>query len=171
MKFSLTSTSTSSESMSTIVPMPVRVKPPPAEIGDTISPFLRGLDGHDAGERRAHHGVLEIPLGGCDARVGDLERARRDVEPRARGVVRRLRRVERLRADHRLRVLQLVALVGRLRVLERDARRDEIRLGLRALRAGLLRGRARVRVVEPRDDLPGLDALALFDRRRARPCR
>ena len=35
---SLTSTSISSESMSTIVPTPVRVNPPPAEIGETISP-------------------------------------------------------------------------------------------------------------------------------------
>ena len=35
---SFTSTSTSSELMSTMVAMPVRVKPPPAEIGDTISP-------------------------------------------------------------------------------------------------------------------------------------
>src|SRR5262249_6301710 len=36
MKDSLTSTWISSESMSTIVPMPVRVKPPPAEIGEII---------------------------------------------------------------------------------------------------------------------------------------
>ena len=43
MKFSLTSTSTSIESMSTIVPMPVRVKPPPADIGDTISPSWAAL--------------------------------------------------------------------------------------------------------------------------------
>ena len=35
---SLTSTWISSESMSTMVPMPVRVKPPPAEIGEIISP-------------------------------------------------------------------------------------------------------------------------------------
>jgi hypothetical protein len=35
---SLTSTSISSESISTMVAMPVRVKPPPAETGDTISP-------------------------------------------------------------------------------------------------------------------------------------
>ena len=38
MKASLTSTSTSIESMSTMVQMPVRVKPPPAEIGEIISP-------------------------------------------------------------------------------------------------------------------------------------
>ena len=38
MKASLTSTSISIESMSTIVQMPVRVKPPPAEIGEIISP-------------------------------------------------------------------------------------------------------------------------------------
>ena len=35
---SLTSTSISSDSMSTMVPTPVRVKPPPADKGDTISP-------------------------------------------------------------------------------------------------------------------------------------
>ncbi len=56
--------------------------------------FLRGLDGHDARERRAHHGVVEIPLGDGDAGVGDLDHARRDVEPGARGVVARLRRIE-----------------------------------------------------------------------------
>ena len=38
MKASLTSTSISMESMSTIVQMPVRVKPPPAETGEIISP-------------------------------------------------------------------------------------------------------------------------------------
>jgi hypothetical protein len=38
MKASLTSTLTSIESMSTMVQMPVRVKPPPAEIGEIISP-------------------------------------------------------------------------------------------------------------------------------------
>ena len=38
MKASLTSTSISIESMSTIVQMPVRVKPPPADIGEIISP-------------------------------------------------------------------------------------------------------------------------------------
>ncbi len=43
MKFSLTSTSTSSDDMSTIVPMPVRVKPPPADIGETISPSCAAL--------------------------------------------------------------------------------------------------------------------------------
>src|SRR5438105_12276553 len=40
---SLTSTSISSESMSTIVPIPVRVKPPPAENGETISPTWAAL--------------------------------------------------------------------------------------------------------------------------------
>ncbi len=35
---SFTSTSISSEPMSTMVAMPVRVKPPPADTGDTISP-------------------------------------------------------------------------------------------------------------------------------------
>jgi hypothetical protein len=38
MKASFTSTWISRESMSTMVPMPVRVKPPPAEIGEIISP-------------------------------------------------------------------------------------------------------------------------------------
>ncbi len=38
MKLSLTSTSISSDDMSTIVQMPVRVKPPPADTGEIISP-------------------------------------------------------------------------------------------------------------------------------------
>ena len=44
MNASLTSTSISRESMSTTVAMPVRVKPPPAEIGDTISPGCASLE-------------------------------------------------------------------------------------------------------------------------------
>src|SRR5438094_599463 len=43
MNDSLTSTWISSESMSTMVPMPVRVKPPPAEIGEIISPGCAAL--------------------------------------------------------------------------------------------------------------------------------
>ena len=43
MKASLTSTSISSESMSTMVPMPVRVKPPPADMGEIISPGCAAL--------------------------------------------------------------------------------------------------------------------------------
>ena len=41
---SLTSTSTSRESMSTMVAMPVRVKPPPADIGEIISPGCASLE-------------------------------------------------------------------------------------------------------------------------------
>ena len=44
MNASLTSTSISSDSMSTMVAMPVRVKPPPAEIGETISPGCASLE-------------------------------------------------------------------------------------------------------------------------------
>ena len=44
MNASFTSTSISSEVMSTIVPIPVRVKPPPAETGDTISPGCAFFD-------------------------------------------------------------------------------------------------------------------------------
>ena len=43
MKASLTSTWISSDSMSTTVPMPVRVKPPPPEIGEMISPGCAAL--------------------------------------------------------------------------------------------------------------------------------
>src|SRR3546814_4930205 len=43
MNDSPTSTSITSESMSTTVPMPVRVKPPPADSGDTISPGCAAL--------------------------------------------------------------------------------------------------------------------------------
>src|SRR5882762_8039566 len=41
---SLTSTSISLDFMSTIVAMPVRVKPPPAELGETISPTCASLE-------------------------------------------------------------------------------------------------------------------------------
>ena len=53
-------------------------------------------------------------------------------------------------ADHGLRELQLVALEGRPRVLERDLRRGEIRLGLRELRRAPARRAARAFVSSSR---------------------
>ena len=96
MKFSLTSTSTSSESMSTIVPMPVRVKPPPAEIGDTISPACAALTVTMPANGARTTVSSRLRSANATAARATSTRARRDVEPGARGVVRGLRRVERL---------------------------------------------------------------------------
>ena len=66
--------------MSTMVLMPVRVKPPPAETGDTISPGWASLLRRHAAERRADDRVVErgllqrhLPLGHRDllAQRGD----------------------------------------------------------------------------------------------------
>ena len=48
--------------MSTMVLMPVRVKPPPADTGDTISPGWASLEMRHAAERRADHRVVERRL-------------------------------------------------------------------------------------------------------------
>jgi hypothetical protein len=58
--------------MSTIVPMPVRVKPPPGRQRRDDLARLRRL-GHDhAGERRAHHGVVDAVAGDAQLALGDL---------------------------------------------------------------------------------------------------
>ena len=85
------------------------------------------------------------------------------VEPRPRRVVARLGRVERLRADDGARELLLVALERRLRIRERDLGRGEIRSALLELGTRLRDAGSRVRVVEARDDLVALDALAFLD--------
>ena len=46
--------------MSTIVQMPVRVKPPPADTGEIISPGCASFEIAIAVERRAHDHVGEI---------------------------------------------------------------------------------------------------------------
>src|SRR5690606_6007154 len=62
--------------------------------------FLRGLDRHDAGERRAHDRVLEIALRDGEIRLGHGERPLRDLDVHARPVVLGLRDVEVLGAHH-----------------------------------------------------------------------
>ena len=46
-----------------MVPMPVRVKPPPAEIGEIISPGCAALATTTPLEWRAHDSVIELHLG------------------------------------------------------------------------------------------------------------
>src|SRR4051812_39343279 len=133
MKFSLTSTSTSSESMSTIVPMPVRVKPPPADMGDTISPTcaafsvttpengareaaarghgrhvssdLSRLLGAPPGDRCANARIVETAAGNRQTRLGGIHLPLRDGQRRPAAVVGGLGGVERLRADDPGRLL------------------------------------------------------------------
>ena len=149
--------------MSTIVPMPVRVKPPPAETGEIISPGCASFE-------------ITTPLNGarttmsvswvfcrltwlsatpiCCVRMRDPRLQRVDV---------RLRLVELRLADdpflqqllppaeRELRLLQARLVLGR-----RLARRGQLRLRQRQ------RG-PRLRVVEVRQDLPGLHRLPFLD--------
>ncbi len=125
--------------------------------------FLRGFDRHDAGERRAHDGVVEVALREREPCARDLDCACSDVAARARGVEGRLRRVEALRADDGACELHFVALKRGARVGQRDFRRDQIRFALLELGARLRDGRLGVGIVEPRDDFAAFDALAFFD--------
>ena len=100
MNDSLTSTWISSESMSTMVPMPVRVKPPPAEIGEIISPGLGRLGDDHAAERRADHGVVELHLGHRDRLLGHLDLLAGGDEPGPEHVALGARGVEGLRGGH-----------------------------------------------------------------------
>ena len=99
MKDSLTSTWISSESMSTMVPMPVRVKPPPAEIGEIISPGCA-----DLATTTPLNGARITVLSSCTwATATDscatLTCSSVAGQPRAQHVALGERRVERLRAD------------------------------------------------------------------------
>ena len=149
--------------MSTIVPMPVRVNPPPADIGETISPSCAAL-------------TVTMPANGARTTVSSRLRSASasrasatstaragDFELRPRRVVARLRGVERLRADDGARELLLVALERGLRIRERDLGGNEIRSALLELGARLRDAGPRVRVVEARNDLVALDALAFLD--------
>jgi hypothetical protein len=71
--------------------------------------------------------------------------------------------VKRLGADDRGRELCVTARERGAGILERDARAFEARALLLDLCRGLRDLRAGVRVVEPRDDLAGLDPLAFLD--------
>ena len=141
MKASLTSTWISSESMSTIVPMPVRVKPPPAEIGEIISPGWAALAIDHAGERRAHDGVVDLHLAPRPPLPAPPGPAPRGAEPRPQRVALGPRGVERLRGDELRAGELLLALVVPLGLLELGpdlghlgARGGELRLGERELR-------------------------------------
>ena len=59
--------------MSTIVQMPVRVKPPPADTGDTISPGCASFEMRHAAERRADDRVVDRRLLQRDLALGDLD--------------------------------------------------------------------------------------------------
>ena len=56
--------------MSTIVQMPVRVKPPPADTGEIISPGCASFGNHDARKRRADGEIIQVLLRQRDAALG-----------------------------------------------------------------------------------------------------
>jgi hypothetical protein len=104
--------------MSTIVPTPVRVKPPPAESGETISPTCAALTGDDAGERRAHHRVVEVHPRLRDLRPGRVGLAATRVELRGGGGDRGARLLGELLRRHAARDQRLLPLRVGLRLAE-----------------------------------------------------
>ncbi len=157
--------------MSTMVQMPVRVKPPPAETGDTISPGCASLE-------------IATPLNGARMTVlSRLVRSSSVCRSATRTCSRAARnpRVERI--DFRLRLVDLglrreLILHQLQHAAERNARLGEAHFVLAdgsprrfGLRLGERQRRARRRVVEPREHLSFADRHAFLDVDLRSPCR
>jgi hypothetical protein len=135
--------------MSTMVQMPVRVKPPPAEIGETISPGWAALTEVAARHLEARLADPHLPLGVQEVGVGR--------------VVGELGVLDRLVAEVAAGVDLLIAPplgagLVRLRLGHLLVGQGRLGLGLSLSEAG-----AGVAVIEPGDDLAGLDVLAFLD--------
>ena len=154
---SLTSTSISRESMSTIVAMPVRVKPPPADIGETDLAGLRVLRDHHALERRADLQVVEALLAERELRLGHADLRPGGRKPRRERSDFGLGRVERALCDQLLLDQGAVALERLARVGEPHL--DLAQVAPRGLEAagGDVVLRLRRRRIEPREHLARLD--------------
>ena len=149
--------------MSTIVPMPVRVKPPPADIGRDHLAGLRVLRRDHARERRAHHVVFEADSVEIDRARLDrdfrLERCQARGERRGFG----LRGIELVLADEAALPQRAAALVGTLRVRKPHLHFGEVSpRGIEAP-AGNVVLRTRRRGFEAREHLSGVDAHAFLD--------
>lgn len=124
---------------------------------------LRGLGNHDAGEWRAHHGVVDVLLGDVQLALRNLRIALGGIEPRTQGIAIRNRLVVLLCRDEllvdqtlhphgvRLGLAELCAHVADLAACGRDLRGGE-----RALCVGVDRIKAGHHVA-------GSDLLAFFD--------
>ena len=131
--------------------MPVRVKPPPAENGEMISPDLRGFGDHDAGERRAHRAVIELHLRGAQVGRGQIDLPALPEHLRRLGVDLRARLLDRLLGneiafDEVFVALHVAHALRELRLVLRRAApaRNAMRLRpARALRAAPYRPAAR----------------------------
>ena len=127
--------------MSTMVPMPVRVKPPPAEIGEIISPGCADLAMTTPAERGADDGVVELHLRDRQRLLRDLDLLLDVGEPGPQHVPLGERGVQALRA-HQLPVEEpLLADVVALGLIELGAYLGELRargheLGLRQAEPG-----------------------------------
>ena len=150
--------------MSTIVPMPVRVKPPPAEIGEIISPGCADLATTMPGEGRPDHRVVELHAGHAHGLLGHADLLLRAAELGSQRVALGAGGVHRLLADQlppqqlllprevALGLIELGPDLGHLR-----ARRGELGPGQRERGLGL-------GVVEPGQDVALLDPHAFLDR-------
>ncbi len=143
--------------------MPVRVKPPPAEIGETISPFWASLETTIPAERGADDAVLDVLAGQGDLGVRGLHLFFSGRHLGLQALGRGSGLVERLGAG--------VAVGGKARVPcelplgvgEIDLERGD-RGGRRIpLGPGSLQPALRVRIVEPGQELPLGDGHALVD--------
>ena len=149
--------------MSTIVPMPVRVKPPPAEIGDTISPSCAAL-------------TVTTPANGARTTVSSRLRSANATAERATSSARfatsspvRAASYAALAVSNVCALITAFASCCSLRLNVGTALSNATCAAVRfasacaCARARLLERRARVRVVEPSDDLVARDSPALFD--------
>ena len=161
MNDSLTSTWISSESMSTIVPMPVRVKPPPAEMGEIISPGCA-----DLATTTPAKGARITVLSSCTlaTRHGLLRHADlllRAGELGAQRVALRQGGVHRLLADQLPPQQLLLPREVALGLIELGADLGQLRASRRQLGPGQRERGLGLGVVEPGQDLALLDPHAL----------
>ena len=157
--------------MSTMVPMPVRVKPPPADTGEIISPGCASFE--ITTPPNGARTTMSVRFVCCRLHLalGDADLLRRCSAIRAFSEAHvRLRLVELGLADHAFLEELLPPAQRELRLLEARLvfRRRLVRRG--QLRLGQGQRRARLGVVEVRQGVPFPDRVAFLDQDAPGPC-
>ena len=156
--------------MSTIVPMPVRVKPPPAETGDTISPGCASFEITTPVEGRADDRAVEIRALQRDLPLGHLHLFLRGADARVERVDGRAGRVDlgsgRIAdADELRQAREVDSRLVEAHFAFVDVPARGFRLGL-----GQRHGRALRLIVQPREHLAFASPSCLLRCSPARPC-
>ncbi len=146
-----------------MVPMPVRVNPPPGGQRRDDLAGLGGLHRHDAREGRAHDRVRQIAIGDLHIALRHLDVAALSGQLRRQRIHGGLRVVEGgLAHEVTLDEARLPVEIAP-RVREVDLSLGEARLGKIELGMSRRQSRAHVAVVEPCDHLAFLDVVAFLD--------